>query len=267
MKTAKYNVKHCKLKIKFTPQIATSCNAFASRAQSPRSASRCHCCTTGPKPQRATRESLPSWGIINMPFLCLYFPLFYHLWRITKTHRQETGVKRKEKIKKNWSSPSIFYNLYMLGNRPSTCSYYSCRRPNISVMHPFPDKRGGGEKKKRVRSGLKRAGVRYQTKRGRVCSARLLGCMGLYLDSLLSGNSYPFGSAKRLTKVALELNLFNHSTNPIQSICRGEKALVNKRGHWIKTLQTPDDPTWAKHTRQDYDSDIKWAGNFRTVTF
>lgn len=53
----------------------------------------------------------------------------------------------KRESKKPWNLPSISYNPYMLGNRPNTCSYHSCRHPNISVMHPFPD-RGG-----RVRSG------------------------------------------------------------------------------------------------------------------
>lgn len=125
-----------------------------------------------------------------MPFLSLLSSIL----SFVKNHKDTQTRNWNEKKRKNWSSPSIFYNLYMLGNRPSTCSYYSCRRPNISVMHPFPDKRGGGGE--RVRSGLKRAGVCYQTGRGRVCSASLLGCMGLYLDSLLSVNSYPFGSVK-----------------------------------------------------------------------
>lgn len=63
-----------------------------------------------------------------------------------------------------------------------------------------------------------------------MCSASLHGCMGLYLDFLISVHFYPFGPVKILTKVVLKLNLFNYNTNPIQSICRG-KALVNKCGH------------------------------------
>lgn len=49
----------------------------------------------------------------------------------------------------------------MLGNRPNTCSYHSCRHPNISVMHPFPDRGWEGE----VRSGLERTGGSFQTRR------------------------------------------------------------------------------------------------------
>lgn len=69
-----------------------------------------------------------------------------------KNHK-DTQTRHWNEKKKNWSSPSIFYNLYMLGNRPNTCSCHSCRRPNISVMHPFPDKRG--EEKKRSGQALK----------------------------------------------------------------------------------------------------------------
>lgn len=148
----------------------------------------------------------------------------------------------------------------MLGNRPSTCSYYSCRRPNISVMHPFPDKRGGKKKKKRVRSGLKRAGVRYQTGRGRVCVFRKLTWMHGFISWFLSFREFlSIWICEDVDKSCASIEFIQpqHKSHSIKFV--EEKALVNKRGHWIKTLQTPDDPTCAKYTRQDYCSNIKMS--------
>lgn len=182
-----------------------------------------------------------------MPFLCLCFPLLYHLWRITKTHRQGTGMKKKNKTGAHPVFSTIFIRLE-IGRTHALIVVVGVQTFLWCIRFLT---RGEKKKKSPVKPEKSRWVLSNQAGRVLFTQAHL----DARVDVLVPYFPCIF--------IHSDLRRQGHRCGQVELVaCRG-KALINKNAG----VDLKKQKHTTKYPRQDSYRIIIWGGKLRTVIF